>query len=318
MTPRVYGYETSQVYRHALLDHEGIPNKFLITKPFIQYYWWKRLEAMGFNLDNVIVLPHLFSDMSDRVHSLTVADFEATLPEHVVLAEHNNGKTYQLSDGGFYIDTTVNPDGLVLAYQKRTSSLMTVETAVCTEGIFYACDNEGNFKYLNRNGSVGLYGRLVGKQYEYRLPEDDTWYSDADLTLVYLKGVAQVGDIFINDNMRDQWQGISEWAEKSGMKYINYLHYNHFYAQENFENYNVTLPNKFMVANEHIIDSLRSEYGVNPDYVHPIGVSIAKTTPLGIQSSRFMLVGNITKAKNVNMAVEAFARLPGAQLSFAL
>lgn len=314
MTPRVYGYETSQVYRHSLLDSKGISNKFLVTKPFIQYYWWKRLEAMGFNLNNVIVLPHLFSDMSDRVHSFTVEEFEKTLPDYVVRAEHANGKTYLLTDGDYYIDTTVNQEGFVLAYQKRTSSLMTVETAVCTEGIFYVCDKEGNFKFLNKDGSVGLYGRLVDKQYEYKFPEDDTWYSDADLTLVYLKSVAQVGDIFINDNMQDQWLEIADWAESAGMRYISYLHYNHFYARANLEKYNVTLPNQFMVANEQIVNLLRSEYGVNPDYVLPIGVSVSQAPPVGISSSKFLLVGNLSDLKHVDMAVQAFTNMPEAQL----
>lgn len=315
MNYKVYGYETSQAYRHILLDSEGIENKFIICQPFINVFWWKRLEAMGFNLANVVVVPHTFSDLSDRVHSMSEADFENSLQgSYEVVASHLGGKTYKFTD--YYLDTMVNASGCVTSYSKRDFSLKTFERGIVTERLFYVTDGDGNFEYLNRDGSIALSGSKFDGACYYQLPNDEEeWYSEEELTTMYVKGIAKEGDIFLNDSMQDQWKELAQWLSDSGMSYYSFLHYDHFNAKGTLEKYDASiLPNdKFMVASPYIVEDLVSTESTGNDFkplfVHPVGVSVKKEVPDGIKSSKFMLASHLNKIKRVDMAVKAFIAL---------
>lgn len=313
MNNRVYGYETSQVYRHRILDSEGIDNKFLICTPFMHIYWWKRLESMGFRSNNVVVIPHTFSDLSDRVHTVSESAFEETLDDksYEIIASHQNGKTYKFAK--YFLDTMVNSSGHVTNYTKRSLSLEVIETGILTDGLFYITDNFGNFQYLNRDGSTAILGSKFDGEFCYQLSEeDDDWISTEELTIMYLKDKSQADDIFINDSMQHQWLELSEWAKSNDMSYYSVLHYDHFNAKTRLERYTTELPNdKFMVASKYIIPSLLESESTGsafqPIFVHPVGRTI-KPTPdtVGLSSNKFMLAGNLTDLKRVDMAVSAF------------
>lgn len=318
MNFQIYGYESTQVYRSQLLDAEGIENKFLICLPFLNVNWWVRLEVMGFNYSNVTVIPHTFSDLSDTVHSVTESDFEATLSNwgsHVVTTKHASGKTYKFED--FYIDTLIDSVGCVVKYIKRSLGLALIETAIVTEGIFGITDSSGGIKYLNRDGSVALYGKKVDTSFNFSF-DGLTWISAEDLTLLYLSSLPiSSDDIFINDSLQTKWSKVVSYiTEVKGARYSDFLHYNHFYGKALLNRYRTTMPDKpFMVSSPYIIgDLLDEDSTLQPFFVNPIGVSVKGSTPVGLSSSRFLIVGNSTIEKGVDVAVRAFAQIPTASL----
>lgn len=315
MNYKMYGYETSQVYRHKVLDQEGIDNQFLICQSFIHSFWWKRLASMGFNMNKVTVIPHTFSNMSDRCHTMVESDFEQLLTEPFeVVASHVGGKTYKFEN--YYMDTMTNSDNCVISYSKRSLNLETIERGVVTEGLFYTTDKDGNFSYFNKDGSVALSGSKFDGEFYYQLPDDDIeWYSDEELTQLYLETIVKPGDIFINDSMQDQWLELATWLEARGAQYYNVLHYDHFSAKQRLKKYDTKLPNdKFMVASPHIIHALKLHESTgdqfDPRFVHPVGVTVKTELPLdGLMSNKFMMASNLTKPKRVDMAVGVFVDL---------
>ncbi|CAM3052617.1 glycosyltransferase [Streptococcus acidominimus] len=306
--PVSFGYETSQIYRHQILSQEGIDNEYLVTTPFLSMYWWLRIAQMGFQADCFKILPHLYSDLSDRKHTMTVEAFEHSIGNPSVLNTSDSGTTYQLPDG--FLDTIVSNTGHVLRAIKRNSSLQVVEDSIVTEGLFYTDYRNGHFAYFNKDGSLSIQGETNGRETYYRLPnQSHIQVTEADLVIDYLGKTASKNLVIINDQLQERMDEVVQFCEGHSIRYYDFLHYDKYYSNDHRLLANPKpVRNNTLVASPYIIDKLKQE-GIETRFVNPIGVEPSRDLP-NLTCNRFVLIGNFTRQKRINMAIEAFSLLP--------
>lgn len=318
-----FGYETTQAYRHKTFNEMGISNAFLVSTPFIGVCWWKFVQSLGFDIskEKFVILPHLFSDLNDRVHSVNEETFEESiLPKltsqpSISITSGVSGKTYEFAD--FWLDTLLTSDGHVARFIKRNKSLKIIEESIVTNGLFYTDFKDGSFQYYRADGSIVLKGSVTGKKrtHTYNLvTKPDSEITEAMLIEAYLNGNANSGDLVINDQSQERDEDVLKFCQIKGLRYLDVLHFNIYYALENklLKKIQPHLPN-LLVASPHIIKDLADE-GISATFVPPMGIDVQDALPVGLTSNKFLLVGNFTKDKRLDLALQAFAKLPDLSL----
>lgn len=316
MSPKIFGYESTQTYRHAILNKYGIANKFLVTTPFVLEHGRQRLRVMGFDPENVVILSNVYSDMDTHTFSYSLADFEKTLEEGArLLQEGPQYKTYKVADG--YLDIDTNRDGFVVSILHRNVNLEIVSNTFCTQAPYYTVygDEEKSFEYYHRDGSIAISGCFhahdKNKRPTYLLDGEEI--KEEDLVMRYLDDYGKEKDVILNDQLQFHFPKLIAYAEEKGMIYRDVLHYNHYYALETYTNYHTVLPNKLLTASPYLNQRLVEE-GYDATFVHPVGVSVATHPPVGLSSNKVLLSSHFNKVKRVEMAIEAFRQVPELEL----
>ncbi|MFM0683955.1 glycosyltransferase [Streptococcus suis] len=316
MSPKMFGYESTQTYRHAILKKHGIANKFLVTTPFVLEFGYQRLRAMGFEPEDVILLPNVYSDMDTTAFTYTISDFEQTLEVGVkLLQEGPQYKIYKVADG--FIDVDTNVDGFVVSILHRNANLEIISSTFCFQGPYYTVygNEERSFEYYNRDGSIALSGYFQNTEKNpsviYQLNGEKL--TEADLVIRHLEEHGKENDVILNDQLQFHFPRLIAYAEKKRMIYRDVLHYNHYYALETYSNYHTILPHKLLTASPYLNQRLVEE-GYDATFVHPVGVTVASHPPVGLSSNKILLSSHFNKGKRVEMAIEAFRQVPELEL----
>ncbi|WP_105209365.1 glycosyltransferase [Streptococcus suis] len=316
MSPKIFGYESTQTYRHAVLRKHGIANKFLITTPFVLEHDYQRLRVMGFEPEDVINLPGTYSDMDTTTFTYTLEAFEKTLEVGAqLLKEGPQYRIYKVANG--FIDVDTNLDGFVVGILHRNANLEIVSTTFCSQGPYYTAygNDEQSFEYYNRDGSIAISGYYQGpKEYpvvSYYLDEEE--FKEEDLVIRYLDEHGAEKDVIIKDQLQSHFPGLIAYAEERGMIFRDVLHYNHYHGLEHNKNYQTVLPNKLLTASPYLNQRLVEE-GYDATFIHPVGVAVASHPPMGLSSNKVFLSSHFNRIKRVDMAIEAFRQVPELEL----
>ncbi|HFU4203955.1 TPA: glycosyltransferase [Streptococcus suis] len=316
MSPKIFGYESTQTYRHAILRKHGIANKFLITTPFVLEHSYQRLQFMGFDPEDVVNLPSTYSDIDVRTFTYTLADFEQTLEVGAeLLQEGPQYKIYKVSDG--FLDVDTNPDGFVVGILHRNTNLEIVSTTFCSQGPYFTAygNQEQSFEYYNRDGSIAISGDYKGptenQAASYYLDGEEL--KEEDLVMRYLDEHGTEKDVIIKDQLQSHFPGLIAYAEERGIIYRDVLHYNHYHGLENTSSYHMDLPTKLLTASPYLNQRL-VEDGYDATFIHPVGVAVSSQPPMGLSSNKVFLSSHFNKIKRVEMAIEAFRQVPELEL----
>lgn len=316
MSAKIFGYESTQTYRHAVLRKHGIANKFLVTTPFVLEFGRQRLLVMGFEPDDVVLLPNTYSDMDPTTFTYTLADFEKTLEVGAkLLQETSYYKTYKIADG--FLDVDLNSEGFVVKILHRNDNLEIVSNTLCTESPYYTAygSEDQSFEFYNRDGSIAISGYLQDPKKNtgalYRLNGEEI--KEEDLVIRYLEEHGSEKDVIINDQLQSHFLGLIAYTEERGMVYRDVLHYNHYYAHDTYKNYRTVLPEKLLTASPYLNQRLVEE-GHDATFIHPVGVTVATHPPMGLNSNKVFLTSHFNKGKRIEMAIEAFRQVPELEL----
>lgn len=315
LTDKSFGYETSQVFRQNVLNDLGIANKLLVPNPYSAPYWREQMRHIGFNPDQVVILPHLYSDIDVEIFNYSLQDFEEDLQAKGISWESKkeigSNEIIYTTDTG-YFNVSLTSSRFVSIIIERSLSLVHIATTTVHERPFYISYADGRFEYLNRSGETTLRG-LIGKDicnYYWK----DCLITPDDLFLHYLiKNLNPVEDIVLNDQLQAASQKIKDYCKSVGARYRDVLHYNHVEAVNSRETYTTVLDREIYVASPYIIPNLAEE-GVTATFLPPTAVNITPILPIGLSTNKLLLVGNFSKGKRIAMAVEAMRFLPELEL----
>ncbi|HEL2219416.1 TPA: glycosyltransferase [Streptococcus suis] len=316
LTNQVFGYETTQSYRHKTLSKYRIPNKFLVTTPFFREQMEQRLWSMGFEPENVVILPSTYSDMDPKTFTYSFESFEQSLEVGTNLLNATQfHRTYKVIDG--YLDVNMNHLGKVVRILRRNGNLKVISQTFCTEGPYFTSyhDEVSSFEYYNLDGSVaisGYYQNLkVSTAAVYILNGEEI--REEDLVIRYLEEYGLRQDVLLNDQLQFKFPKLMHYAETNGFIYREILHYNHFHMLEVSSKYKTIIPEKIITASPYLNQRLLDE-GHDATFIHPVGVTVAQNYPTGLSSNKVLLVGNFHKLKRIEMALQAFQQVPELEL----
>lgn len=315
LTDKSFGYETSQVFRQNVLNDLGIENKLLVPNPYSAPYWREQMQHIGFNPDQVVILPHLYSDIDVEIYNYSVAEFEEDLQAKGISWETKkelgpNELIYSTDSG--YLNVSLTPSGFVRIIIERSLSLVHISTTTVHERPFYISYADGRFEYLNKSGESILSGQ-IGKDF-CNYYWKDRFLTPEDLFLQYLQNYLDPAeDIVLNDQLQAASDKIKKYCSSVGLKYRDVLHYNHVEAIRSRETYTTVLDKEIYVASPYIIPNLAEE-GVTGNFLPPTAVRIAQSLPKGLSTNKLLLVGNFSKGKRIAMAVEAMRSVPELEL----
>ena len=91
-----YGFESTQVYRARIARHLGLEYVHLVSSPQLRPDWKKDLIKLGFLEEELLCVPHSFSDIGH-------ADLSVK-PESLTLAD---GDQVELNEDGFVASVTL-------------------------------------------------------------------------------------------------------------------------------------------------------------------------------------------------------------------
>lgn len=314
MSDKSFGYETTQVFRQNILEELGIENKLLIGTPYSMPFFKEQYQALGYGANNVIILPHLYSDINTNIRSYTVSDFENDLlSKNIKWIDKqiiNQTSIMYTTDSG-YIDINLTIDGYIIVIINRTLSLVNESTTSVFEKPFFKRCNDGSFEYYNCSGEVALKGAIKEKVcYYYKNGKELIM---EDLFIDYFKNnISPDEDIILNDQFRSK--RLKTYCSENGIAYRFIMHYNHYFTSDYIPEYDPTLlDDEIFVASKYIIPRLKED-GVKAEFLPPVAVPISKKNPIGLESNKIILVGNCIKVKRIHMAVEAMKRFPNLEL----
>lgn len=315
LTDKSFGYETTQVFRQNVLNDLGIDNKLLVSTPYSAPYWREQMMYIGYNPENVVILPHLYSDIDVEVNNYRITDFEKDLLNKGIVWQSKKEQTsneilYTLETG--YLNVNLNSEGFVIMFIERSLSLEFISRTTVHEKPFFTIYSDDSFEYLNKSGSIAIRGNIIKGNCNYYL--NDCLVSTDDLFLQYLrKNIKPDEDIVLNDQLQAASKRIRNYCQSVGLMYRDILHYNHIEAVNSLQTYTTVLDKEIFVASPYIIPSLAEE-GVKAIFLPPTAVKIANDVPKGIGSNKLLLVGNYNIGKRIAMAVEAMKSVPELEL----
>ncbi|HFR4575811.1 TPA: glycosyltransferase [Streptococcus suis] len=313
MTDKSFGYETTQVFRQNVLNDLGIANYLVLGSPYSTPFWKEQLQAQGYRLDNVIIIPHLYSDIDTCLRSYKISDFEEDLSKKQI--SWNEKKIlspttamYTTDEG--YFDLNLTADGNILSIIERSLNLELKSVTSVFEKPFYTSFSDDSFCYYDKSGQIVLRGAIDNKDCYY-FYQGQKW-TMVDLFLAFLSNrLVYQKDVVLNDQFIDQT--LEKFCQNQEIFYRYILHYNHYFSQKMVDGYNIKLGKEIFVASPYIIEPLAKD-NIQAEFLPPIAVQVAQQTPKGLGSNKLLLVGNIYDHKRVAMAIEAMKEVPELEL----
>lgn len=313
MSDKTFGYETTQVFRQNVLNDLGIANYLLLGTPYSTPFWKEQLQAQGYKLDHVIILPHLYSDIDTCLRTYQLDDFEADLTKkHIIWKDKQifspTTAMYTTDEG--YFDLNLTAEGNILSIIERSKNLELKAVTSVFEKPFFTNFSDDSFCYYDKNGNIVLQGRIEDKECYY-FYQGQKW-TMIDLFVNFLSDrIVPDQDIVLNDQFISQT--LETFCQDQGITYRFILHYNHYFSQKNVEDYNVKLGKEIFVASPYIIEPLAKD-GIQAEFLPPIAIQVAQQPPRGLKSNKLLLVGNIYDHKRVAMAIQAMREVPDLEL----
>ena len=285
-----YGFESTQLYRARIARYLGVNYIQLVTNPQIRSDWQAELKKLGFLENEIICLPHSFSDIGHDALSVK--------PESLNLS--NNDKI-ELTTEGFVSSVTLG-DGSGRYYY--------------TSGPFLFEDFKSKeLRWFNRNGELALEGRFVDPftepspvsifYPEYIFRKDGVIYSEEDLLITYLIEFVNNTDLIIRDQHIIPKPSLWRYMENTGKKYYEMIHSN---VLLDISKANLRKKNHYLVASELLSKSLRQN-GYQTTFMAPMFTEkFGQVRNIGPVLD-YCLVGHMEKIKNINFIIEVFIEL---------
>lgn len=313
LTGQSYGFTTTQAYRHQLLEQRGISHRLVVSSPLSFPYKKRLLQQVGLDAKWVTIVPEMYSDLSSNAQSFHRTQFEAWL-EQVdgavsTLIDNDTQLTYRTPKGYYDVDVQVN--GILTSLLFRHIDLSFGYRATCTNGVFFRDFENGTFDYLNADGTIAITCYRVEGNYEFEI--NGKRLTDNELLFDYLKKIMTTDDVIINDQLQSDHHQLRIYCREHDIAFRDVLHYSHFHAIKQATNYRTILPKDVFVAVKKQTEWLQNE-GLNARYFPPVGVSISPQLPRGLNSNRVCLMGNFRAVKRIDMAINAFRKVPELEL----
>lgn len=316
-----YGYETTQAYRHKLLDRLGIPNSYVVVTPLADARWTEKFSWMGFDLSDVIVLPHRYSDVPDRPFGVPVNVALEEWPGAIPVTQTADHMLCLVDDG--YLDLILE-DGLVVSANVRDRNQQLRTQTNFTTKKFVTLDLDTlTLTYYNADGSVALTCKAQDDRGDglrrYRYERNGHEFTTNEMVRDFLEEQTVPGDVVILDQSQNDFGLGQDFGAQRDVHIWPFIHFNakHFYethkgTEKTRES--LRLPQHAFIASPYPIPWLRENLGIDSIFMPPIGVDVREEPPEGIGSNRCCMVGHLMENKRVPIAIDAFRELPELEL----
>ena len=317
-----YGFETTQAYRHKLLDRAGIPNCFVVATPQMETRWIDKFPWIDFNLNDVVVLPHLFTDLPDRPFGVAIEKALEEWPDAIVATQTEDHAL--CLNGNGYLDL-IKKDGLVVSGIERDETQKVVKQTNFTTGKFLTLSvEESEIVYYHSDGSIACRCEINAdkKQYDeshFLYHAEGCTYTTRDLVQRYVEEHAAPDDVVIVDQSQVCF-GLESIGRENHLQIWPYVHFNIADAQAHGDipdgatpdeaRKELRFPRRCFIASPYAIDYAKEAFNMDATFMPPVGVRVADALPAGLSGTRFCLISHLGEHKRIPLALDAFRRLP--------
>ena len=277
----IYGFESSQLARQALLEEIGIEHQLVITNlENIVPNFVEKLEELGFKN-----FYHVIYDLSDlaRIRPSVSKDFLSSL---------KNVKKVEYTKEGD-IGLVIYQDGTVECY---------------TSQLLYRLELSSKRFTLYGSKGIILHGDYSESYHSYQLLETGETYSQWQLVSLYLAEHSTTQDKFIIDMINEYPLQLRRFFQNTKRELFAYTHYDILAPFMKFvlQNWCTNI-----VASPVLEERLGSAVVkfLPPVYVEGIRQQTYETV------TDWCIVGNMTIIKKCELAIEAFRQVPDSHLT---
>lgn len=285
---QAYGYESSQGSRHQVLKSLEIPHTYLAQMPQAAGNWKDLYAKWGFAAEEVICLPHTYSDIGHDQPSVTSIDAQA--------------------DEIIY-------DGEVIV-QSRQGNLVSYYTS----GKFLEQDlTTKKLTWYHGSGEIALTADYVSPKREetpipmvykgYLYHKDGRYFDSEALTLDWLAKNSKTDDIYFRDDFTYVLPKLRRFMQVRQLPYYEYIHYNIFFPPLEQLLSCLNQKTNYLVASSRLNQQIQEKLPIRSRFLPPVAVTISGQEKDYQGPTDYCLVGHFGSIKQIDWAIMVFSKL---------